>query len=423
MEELILYGLLNYHNYVEFGYLLDDKALQTGSPKVSQILQTVRYLFNVQDNPINLSINEVEIAFYTYHNAMPPKEQSAYKAVFNKIRAIKEVSPDSLRNLLLSLKVTNSIKEAMLLANEVVNGRKQPSDFFDFVESILPNDGDNKNLAADFLDMSLGATIEKYTRSGLKWKLHTLRVMFGSLRQGDFGFIFARPDVGKTTLITDQCSYMSMQSDGMLIHFNNEEAGDKIKNRYHQSVLGVSTKVLMDDWEFYEKRFQSKTQGCIQVVDEAHMHRKHVEAICQRHSPKLIVLDSIDKIWGFGELGLRDDLHYKAIYQWARELSKEYGPVIGSCHASAEGAGHKWLTMEDVAYAKTAKQGEADWILGIGNSPKLEDRSMRYLSACKNKQMGDDETIEKYRHGRLPVRINTEIGQYSDYMEFDEDNE
>jgi hypothetical protein len=269
--------------------------------------------------------------------------------------------------------------------------------------------------------MSLGATIEKYSTSGLKWKLHTLRAMFGSLRQGDFGFIFARPDVGKTTLITDQGSYMSTQSDGMLIHFNNEEAGDKIKNRYHQSVLGVSTKMLMSDYEFYEKKFQQRTQGKIQIVDEAHMHRKQIEAICSRHSPKLIVLDSIDKIWGFGEVGLRDDLHYKAIYQWARELSKEYGPVIGSCHASAEGAGTKWLSMEDVAYAKTAKQGEADWILGIGSSPKLEDKSIRYLSACKNKQMGDDETIEKYRHGRLPVRINTEIGQYSDYMEFDDE--
>jgi hypothetical protein len=287
------------------------------------------------------------------------------------------------------------------------------------VESILPNDGDNQALASDFIDMSLGATIEKYSTSGLKWKLHTLRVMFGSLRQGDFGFIFARPDVGKTTLITDQCSYMAMQSDGMLIHFNNEEAGDKIKNRYYQSVLGITTKDLMANYEFNEKRFKSKTKDQIQIVDEAHMHRKHIEAVCQRHSPKLIVLDSIDKIWGFGESGLRDDLHYKAIYQWGRELAKEYGPVIGSCHASAEGANSKWLTMEDVAYAKTAKQGEADWILGIGHSSKLEDRNMRYLSACKNKQMGDDQTIEKYRHGRLPVRIDAAIGQYSDYLEFD----
>ena len=140
--------------------------------------------------------------------------------------------------------------------------------------------------------------------------------------------------------------------------------------------------------------------------------------MCQKHKPKLIILDSIDKLWGFGEKGLRDDLHYKAIYQWAREMSKEYGPVIGSCHASADGANVKWLTMENIAYAKTAKQGEADWILGIGASSKMEDKHMRYLSACKNKQMGDDDTLEKYRRGKIPVRMDSEIGQYFDYMEF-----
>ena len=35
--------------------------------------------------------------------------------------------------------------------------------------------------------------------------------------------------------------------------------------------------------------------------------------------------------------------------------------------------------------------------------------------------MGDDDAIEKYRHGKLPVRIDAEIGQYSDYMEFDDE--
>lgn len=421
MEELILYGLLIYPNYVEYVSMVDDSVLRSTSPKHYEILKTIRHLFSNQQESRDLSVNEIEIGFYTYHNALPAKEQSAYKAIFNKIRTVQQIEPEALKRLLQALKTTNSIKEAMMIANEVVNGRKQPSDFFNFVDNILRPDGDDLLVASDFLDMSLGSTIEKYNTSGFQWKLRTLRAMFGSLRQGDFGFIFARPDVGKTTLITDQCSYMSMQSEGMLIHFNNEEAGDKIKNRYHQSVLGITTKELMEDYIINEKRFDYKVKGRIQIVDQAHMHRKHVEAICQRHNPKIIVLDSIDKIWGFGETGLRDDLHYKAIYQWARELAKEYGPVIGSCHASAEGAGHKWLEMEDVAYAKTAKQGEADWILGIGSSPKLEDRNLRYLSACKNKQMGDAETIEKYRHGRLPVRINTEIGRYADYLEFGEE--
>ena len=417
MEELILYGLLDYDCFVEFGSLLDNRSFQESSPKHFQILQSIRYLHTTEPSAGVLSINQVEVAFYTYHSNLSAKEQSAYKAVFNKIREVSSVSKDKLRELLQAFQLNSNIKAAMMLANEVVNGRKRPEEFLDYISSFGKDDA-VVEVASDFLDMSLAGSVEEFNTGGLNWKLRTAQVIFGRLRKGDFGFIFARPDVGKTTFITDQCSYMAQQGDGMLIHFNNEEAGMKIRNRYYQSVLGVTSKNLMDNYSRYEREFQGRINGRIQIVDEAHMHRRRIEQICEKYRPKLIVLDSIDKLWGFGEKGLRDDLHYKAIYQWARELSKEYGPVIGSCHASAEGANVKWLTMENIAYAKTAKQGEADWILGIGASPKLEDKNMRYLSACKNKQMGDDETIEKYRRGRVPVRINTEIGQYEDYMEF-----
>jgi len=418
MEELILHALLTYRNYVEFASVLDNRALQETSPKHYKILQSIRHLYSTQDAPGDLSLNEVEVAFYTYNSNLPTKEQAAYKALFTKIRLVKGVSQDALRSMLESFRVTNAIREAMMLANEVISGRKRPEEFLEFVEGIAPVE-DVEQQSSDFLDMSLGNSVELYSTGGLSWKLNTMRVMLGRLRQGDFGFIFARPDVGKTTFITDQCGHMAEQGEGMVIHFNNEEAGYKIRNRYYQSILGVTTKELMSDYATYEEEFNDRIRGRIQIVDDAHMHRRKVEQILERYKPKLIILDSIDKIWGFGEKGLRDDLHYKAIYQWARELAKEYGPVIGSCHASADGANSKWLSMENIAYAKTAKQGEADWIIGIGASTKAEDRGMRYLSACKNKQMGDEDALEKYRKGKLPVRIYPEIGQYADYMEFD----
>jgi len=417
MEELILHAFLSYANYVEFATVLDNRALQESSPKHYKILQAMRFLFSNQKSPHDLTVDEVEVAFYTYNSNLPLKEQAAYKALFVKIRKVEGVSGDALRNMLESFRVTNAIRDAMILANEVVSGRKRPEDFLEFVANILPVEN-VKEVTSDFLDMSLANSTTLYHSGGLEWKLKTMRAMFGRLRLGDFGFIFARPDVGKTTFITDQCGYMAEQGDGMVIHFNNEEAGYKIKNRYYQSILAVTTKELMGDYSAYEKEFADRIQGRIQIVDDAHMHRRKVEKVLERYKPKLIILDSIDKIWGFGEKGLRDDLHYKAIYQWARELAKEYGPVIGSCHASADGANTKWLSMENIAYAKTAKQGEADWILGIGASSKLEDKNMRYLSACKNKQMGDEEAQEKYRRGKLPVRMYPEIGQYEDYMEF-----
>ena len=77
--------------------------------------------------------------------------------------------------------------------------------------------------------------------------------------------------------------------------------------------------------------------------------------------------------------------------------------------------------MDDVAYAKTAKQGEADWILAIGKSHNPSDGEYtRFLHLPKNKLMGDAEMDESLRHGRVPVRILPEIARYEDIMEFNE---
>ena len=67
-----------------------------------------------------------------------------------------------------------------------------------------------------------------------------------------------------------------------------------------------------------------------------------------------------------------------------------------------------------MANAKTAKQAEADWILGIG---KVNDESYafrRYLNISKNKLIGDKDTLPDLRHGSTQVLIKPEIARYED---------
>lgn len=63
-----------------------------------------------------------------------------------------------------------------------------------------------------------------YADSGLRWRLNCLNKSLGSLRPGDFGFIFARPETGKTTFlaseITAMLSQRSGESQGPIIWFN-----------------------------------------------------------------------------------------------------------------------------------------------------------------------------------------------------------
>lgn len=155
-----------------------------------------------------------------------------------------------------------------------------------------------------------------------------------------------------------------------------------------------------------------KTKGKIKLYDSSQIHRRTVEKICKQLKPSLIIFDQIDKIQGFD--ADREDLHLGAIYMWARELAKEYAPVIGVCQADGTGEGVKWLTMSNVANAKTAKQAEADWIVGIGKVHDNGYENVRYLHASKNKLIGDEDTDPNQRHGKREVLIKPQVARYED---------
>ena len=106
-------------------------------------------------------------------------------------------------------------------------------------------------------------------------------------------------------------------------------------------------------------------------------------------------------------------MELKAIYQWAREIAKTYAPVIAVSQASGEAEGKLFLTMDMVDGSKTAKQGEADWILGIGKEQDNTSRT-RYFNIVKNKLIGDEDTMPDLRHGSTQVLIKPEVARYED---------
>jgi hypothetical protein len=255
-----------------------------------------------------------------------------------------------------------------------------------------------------------------FKKPGLRWRLKTLNQMLGSLRKGDFGFVFARPETGKTTFLASETTFMAEQlgeEDGPILWFNNEEQSEKPMLRCIQASTGCTLPQLYSDLDGYNKKYHELTKGKLKIIkDVSIIHRSFVEKLCRRYKPSLIIFDQIDKIVGFD--ADREDLKLGAIYQWARELAKQYAPVIAVCQADGTGEGVKWLTMSNVANAKTSKQAEADWIVGIGRSNDPGYDSIRYLHASKNKLLGDEDTIPDQRHGRREVLMDQQTARYKD---------
>lgn len=70
--------------------------------------------------------------------------------------------------------------------------------------------------------------------------------------------------------------------------------------------------------------------------------------------------------------------------------------------------------MANVANAKTAKQAEADWILGIGKTNDPGYEMVRFLHLSKNKLSGDEDTDASLRHGKREVLIEPSVARYVD---------
>jgi len=360
-----------------------------------------------------LSLDDLQNFFFS----TAPKDRDFYIQVFDNLRTI-DVSTQSAVELCRSLRRGQLLRELSMAAYNASEGDikaleqvKEQLAALDKPDS--HQDGEDFEFVTDNLDELLS---ESYLKPGLRWRLNSLNRALGSLRKGDFGFIFARPETGKTTFLASEGSFMAEQAKeqdlGPILHLNNEEQHDKVKLRYYQATLGATLAQILSNREKADRMFKAATGGRILIPKLSSITARNVEQLAESFKPSLIIYDQIDKIKGFDND--REDLRLGSIYQWARELAKEYCPAIGVCQADGSGEGQKWLTMGNVANAKTSKQAEADWILGLGKVPDNGYENIRFLHLSKNKLTGDQDSDQATRHGKWEVLIKAEIARYAD---------
>lgn len=268
-------------------------------------------------------------------------------------------------------------------------------------------------------EMDLSKALEKRNSQGqLNWRLKYLNKALGPLRKGDFGFIFARPESGKTTFLISEISnflpQLDSQNTGGVLWIANEEEATGIVARLYSAVLGNPISEILAKPADFVDMFLAKGGTKISLCNNSGITKRGIQRLIEEKKPSLIIVDQLDKVHGFD--AERYDLLMKAKYQWARELAKKYCPVIAVCQAGGSGEGKMWLDFNDIDSSTTAKQGEADWILGIGKSANEELASIRYLSVLKNKLLGGPDSDPALKHSKTQVKINLERFIYEDII-------
>jgi replicative DNA helicase len=405
----LLKAFLNYEVYKKYSSLLDYKTIKENYPETFKLFQTLRHLHDQRAQ--DYTLDDVELNLYTLY---PQARVEEFAPILQRIREC-DASEESLKSYLHEV---HKREMATVLARNAlaVSEGREGADLVASIsayESSLGSVVDEKT-EEDFVNDDLVyLQTTQNTTPGLRWRLGSLNRNLGSLRQGDFGFVFARPETGKTTFLASEVSFMAEQTDRLILWFNNEEQGGKVQLRCYQASLGLPLLDLYRDTNGNKTAYTERTGNRLRIIADPTITRKRVEELCDKYSPALVIFDQIDKIKGFSED--RNDLELKAIYEWAREIAKRYCPVIGICQAGASGDFKRWLTMNDVDNSKTGKQGEADWILGIGKVADEGLEQVRYLHLSKNKLLGDQDADPSQRHGKWEVKIEPEIARYTDF--------
>ena len=409
VEELILKlfieernVLTKYFKYVKINYIKNNYS------NIYKLFIITNKYYNKYKDKYSITKEEL-LTEYNINYYLQDSEREEIDTLVDRILGLKIENKESLIELLSEHRRRALAGDIAKLALDVEEGTAKTSDlidkFSDFEHQEIEDD------EAESVNMDLEDLYESQVQSpGLRWRLDWLNKSLGSLRKGDFGFVFARPETGKTTFLASEVTHMITQTKGDIIWFNNEEQGKKVGVRCYQALLGLTTKQLFDDVKGNANEYQQMTQNRIKIYDfEDSSSTGRIEQILKESNPSLIIFDQIDKIKGFK--ADRHDLQLKALYQWARELAKTYAPVIAVSQAGGTAEDKLWLTMDDVDSSKTAKQGEADWILGIG---KEQDNTsnQRFLNISKNKLLGDEDTLPDLRHGNTQVLIKPEIARY-----------
>ena len=393
-----------YYKYVNINYI------KINYNDIYKLFNIVSLYYSKYNTSTIITNNELEI-FYNSNYLLRDQERKELSVLLEDIFSQDTTNKGIIVSLLEEHRRRSLAGQVAMLALDVEGGKKSTEDLLN-----LFNEFEHQEVEADNItpvDMDLENLYDtQIATPGLRWRLEWLNKSLGSLRKGDFGFIFARPETGKTTFLASEITHMVGQTSGDVLWFNNEEQGKKVGIRVYQAALGLTLHQLFEDKATNKERYNTLTGNRIHILDfEDSSSKVRVEAVLKQYNPALIIFDQIDKIRGFK--GDRNDLELKQIYQWAREISKTYAPVIAVSQASGEAEGKLFLTMDMVDGSKTAKQGEADWILGIGKEQDNTSRS-RYFNITKNKLIGDKDTSPDLRHGSTQVLIKPEIARYEE---------
>lgn len=383
MENDLIKYISNLSNYKRYSSLIRDEYL-SDIPKF--IYDNLKTYFNETEKQ-DVDWDEFKGFVLMNHPNLNDSKVKSFVAYVNKLVE----NDDEVENFVIKNLSTRHYADRIAdTAFSVSTGDAEMSDISDLLREYnlevkgVEWDLESLNLSENemFHELQDLKNTKKYS-----WSIPELELMMGPISKGDFIILAARPDGGKTTLLSAQAVNWckQLEDDECVLWCNNEEAGNRVRLRQIQAGLSWTTEEVMFDVKKSIDTFNEKFgKDKIKMLNNSMMTVHDIETAIETCNPKIIVIDQIWKVGGFEKTSNNGIDRYSKLAQYVRELAKKHGPIIGASQLDATADNEKYPTMGALYNSKTAVQGEADAILTIGQT-KQDGPDIRFLSAPKNK--------------------------------------
>jgi len=342
----------------------------------------------------------------TGHPGWKPDEQAIYGNIVRN--ALTRESPVG-KVFLAQLDRTRQIEDMSKWTDQLRKGTLG----IDALQSKLATLTTGQSVREDSIQLLSLDGIAKHQRDnqGLYWRCEDLNKSIGPIRKGDFVIVGKRPEVGGTSFLTSEMSFMMEQFDSNAILFNNEEAPAKVYTRMVSSSLGVDYKTMMTAHAYHEQEYRKWLAGNEwDLCHDGQMTLHSIERLLKEKEYGLIGINVLLKVGGTDQK--EDHDKFQALGESCRRLAADYAPIIAIVQADPSAEGMQYIPQDRIYKSKTALQGEADAMIMIGKDHDLPD-DIRFISVCKNKLPPAPCTDIAQKHIKSQVSFDVGTGRFT----------
>ena len=402
MQDIVaIKAMLDYDQFLKYADIFF--SLKNMETEQKRMLKTLRSYYDTYKTD-KITVDELE----TYFNSENPSIQNAamIKKMFEDLRTVHIENDDLIANIM------DQIVEKYYCAEISVIGMAMSEDQaphgIDQIEHLVRKYRSQaegmEDIESDVCLTEFKTLLAEDKEGGFDWPVATINANLGRVKPGQLGHIFARPNVGKSSMainlgVKTVVELVKAREEGVVLFLNNEEDIGRMRLRALSCMTRKTYQQISDEYKVCTNLWDKYGGDRIKFIGNM-VHIAEIEKHIRNFKPVLTFIDQGPKVRIYDK-DLSEVQRLQTLYNQYRELAKIYNTALitlGQADSAAEN--REYLTLNNLDSSKVGIPGELDWALGIGINDKHPGR--RFFNVAKNKgRMGRgvmvfDDTISRY---------------------------